>query len=102
MRTYNFNIYYYKLKLKFLYNFYFKLKTLYYVYKHSENKFFARNKAKWIYSIFSKKPNFSSLINTCILSGKTKAVFTKFKYNRFILKKLTSSGDILSFSRNSW
>jgi len=57
-----------------------------------KNNFFFNKKA------FSK----TQIINSCIVSGRSRAVFRKFKISRIVLKNLSGLHQIKGFKKDSW
>ena len=44
----------------------------------------------------------SSLRNRCVVSGRTRSVYSFFKLTRMIFKNIAVRGDIVGVTKNSW
>lgn len=67
-----------------------KKKFLIYILLRKANYFFKKNMFK------------GSIKNICIISGRTRAIFRKFKLSRITLRHFANSGNFFGLKKLSW
>jgi ribosomal protein S14 len=87
-------------KRRLLFLNFFLLRNLFKYYKFSLNLLYY---FRFFYKLhqFPRNSSISRLNNRCHISSYSTSIY-KFKYSRFVLKRLLNNGLILGFKKSSW